>query len=90
MITIDLHTATLASVIERPSLLARLLLRRRESERFAVALPSINGGRTWHWDADGRRVPPRIEAALELALALADRRRVDDEWRRIWRSMSPP
>lgn len=64
----ELHFAHLATVTFNPSWL-EWLCGKRGAERFAVRLPSLNGGYTWLWDATGRPVEPDALRAIERAVA---------------------
>lgn len=62
MILVYLIRSDFALVVQRPSLLEKLILRERETERFAV-----RDGGIWCWDYTQRRVEWRVEMAIRGA-----------------------
>lgn len=67
MIHVELIHATLARVTTEPSLLARIVLGRRLTERYAVRLPAISGGFRWLYDDTSKAVEPTVLAAISEA-----------------------
>ena len=81
---VDPIDATTVTVITRPSLLEKLLLRQREQDRLAVRVPAPNGGFAWHWDYGGAWVGQRIEREIVRAQLEVERKRAVQAWQRLW------
>lgn len=69
-ISIDIHTRSLVTVIQQPSLL-EWFVGMRESNRMAVGLPALQGARDWYFEDGKHLVPvgPRVKEAIEKELA---------------------
>lgn len=80
MTTAELLRRDLALIISRPSWFARLVLRRQETERFAIRLPTLpSGAAEWIYEANGKPVEAHV-----ARLICAEERRL--MWSRLWQS----
>lgn len=80
MTTAELLRRDLALIISRPSWFARIVLRRQETERFAIRLPTLpDGTYEWMYESNGRPVERHV-----ARLICAEERRL--MWSRLWQS----
>lgn len=68
-ILVDQHRETLCTVVLRPNLFERLVLRVREEERYAVRVRDIGGSYRWLWDHDFCPVDEAVERAIKREIA---------------------